>query len=153
MLQALFHAWERQLADVTKDRVVRPFDWGLDWIPQNGDAHAATSDAAVDVLSDWVSHVCGDTDAFFRPPPTTEYTLAPAADGDMLTFPSAFVTPHKENNTVYARYFRGSNGARSSNRSRAAVPGLPQSNADPGAQLRLIKLVALNRIGRPRLTP
>ena len=35
MLQALFHAWERRLASVTTDRVVRPFDWGLDWIPNN----------------------------------------------------------------------------------------------------------------------
>ena len=33
MLQAFFHAWERRLASVTDDRVVRPFDWGLDWIP------------------------------------------------------------------------------------------------------------------------
>ena len=39
MLQAFFHAWERRLASVTTDRVVRPFDWGLDWIPPNG--HAA----------------------------------------------------------------------------------------------------------------
>src|SRR5258706_3170136 len=153
MLQAFFHAWERQLADVTKDRVVRPFDWGLDWIPQNGDAHAATSDAAVDVLSDWVSHVCGDTDAFFRPPPTTEYTLAPAADGDMLTFPSAFVTPHKENNTVYARYFRGSNGSRSSNSSRAAVLVLPQWNADQGGHIRFSQLLAWNGISALRLSP
>ena len=36
MLQAFFHAWERRLASVTKDRVVRPFDWGLEWIPDNG---------------------------------------------------------------------------------------------------------------------
>ena len=36
MLQAFFHAWERRLASVTKDRVVRPFEWGLDWIPDNG---------------------------------------------------------------------------------------------------------------------
>ena len=27
-----FHAWERRLASVTTDRVVRPFDWGLEWI-------------------------------------------------------------------------------------------------------------------------
>jgi hypothetical protein len=39
MLQAFFHAWERQLASVSKDRVVRPFEWGLDWIPQNGLPH------------------------------------------------------------------------------------------------------------------
>src|SRR5258708_2513115 len=152
MLQALFHAWERQLADVTKARVVRPFDWGVDWMRQNGDAHAATSDAAVDVLSDWVSHVCGDTDAFFRPPPTTEYTLTPAADGDMLTFPSAFVTPHEENNTVYARYFRGSNGSGSSKSSRAAVLVLPQWNADQGGHIGLSKLLAWNGMSALRLS-
>ena len=33
MLQAFFHAWERRLASVTTDRVVRPFEWGLDWVP------------------------------------------------------------------------------------------------------------------------
>ena len=36
MLQAFFHAWERQLAAVTTDRVVRPFEWGLEWIPSHG---------------------------------------------------------------------------------------------------------------------
>ena len=41
MLQRLFHAWERRLASVTKDRVVRPFDWGLDWIPHNGQVRGA----------------------------------------------------------------------------------------------------------------
>ena len=40
MLQAFFHAWERRLADGTKDRVVRPFEWGLDWIPENGHGRA-----------------------------------------------------------------------------------------------------------------
>jgi hypothetical protein len=46
-----------------------------------------------------------DTDAFFTPPPTTDYTLHPAPDGDILTFPSALETPHEANNTVYCRYF------------------------------------------------
>jgi hypothetical protein len=27
-----------------------------------------------------------DTDAFFTPPPITDYTLQPAPDGDLLTF-------------------------------------------------------------------
>src|SRR5438128_10326061 len=98
MLQALFHAWERRLADVTKDRSVRPFDWGLDWISQNG--HAADG-RAVDVVGDWVSDVMADTDAFFTPPPTSDYTLTRGNDCDRLTFPSAFVTPHHANNTVH----------------------------------------------------
>jgi len=102
MLQAFFHAWERRLASVTKDRVVRQFDWGLDWVPDNG--HASGTHPA-QAIGDWVSHVMADTDAFFTPPPTTDYTLRPAPDGDLLTFPSAFVTPHDANNTVYCRYF------------------------------------------------
>src|SRR3954470_3694858 len=105
MLQALFHAWERRLASVTKDRVVRPFDWGLDWIPQNG--HRAGADPA-QVIGDWVTHVMSDTDAFFTPEPTTDYTLTAAPDGDVLTFPSALRTPDEANNTVYCRYFPAS---------------------------------------------
>ena len=58
MLQALFHTWERRLSDATKDRVVRPFEWGLDWIPANGHAPDALPP---DVIADWVSGVMADT--------------------------------------------------------------------------------------------
>jgi dienelactone hydrolase len=102
MLQAFFHAWERRLASVTKDRVVRPFEWGLDWIPDNG---PATDVLPAEVIDQYVSGVMADTDAFFTPPPTADYTLTPAADGDLLTFPSALTTPHASNNTVRCRYF------------------------------------------------
>ena len=46
-----------------------------------------------------------DTDAFFTPDPTDDYTLsAAAADGDArCRFRRAFTTPHPENNTVYCR--------------------------------------------------
>src|SRR5436305_2681280 len=97
MLQALFHAWERRLADVTTGRVVRPFDWGLEWIPQNVSSSlplTCVTGTEVETIREWVSQVMADTDAFFTPPPTTNYTLTPSADGDVLTFPSAFVTPH-----------------------------------------------------------
>src|SRR5690349_4260755 len=103
MLQTLFHAWERHLATVDKDRVVRPFEWGLEWIPQNGHDPRA---APADVLGDWVGQVMADTDAFFSAPPTNEYTLTATADGQpLLTFPSALETPQRENNTVYCRLF------------------------------------------------
>ncbi|HEY6894306.1 MAG TPA: hypothetical protein VI258_09075 [Rhodanobacteraceae bacterium] len=102
LVQAFFHAWERRLASVTKDRVVRPFDWGLDWIPKNGH-HPGT--APETIVGDWVAEVMADTDAFFTPPPTSDYTFTPSDDGGLLTFPSAFETPHAANNTVYCRYF------------------------------------------------
>src|SRR6266508_5480173 len=102
LLQPLFHAWERRLAARSNDRVVRPFDWGLDWIPRNG--RSADADGAATV-GGWVSQVMTDTDGFFTPEPTDDYTLRTAADEGVLTFPSAFATPHTENNTVYCRYF------------------------------------------------
>ena len=77
MLQALFHAWERRLASVTKDRVVRPFDWGLDWLSSKDEPIAAPP---ADLVSDWVSDVMADTDAFYTPAPTDDYTLGPGVE-------------------------------------------------------------------------
>jgi dienelactone hydrolase len=155
MLQAIFHAWERRLASVTKDRVVRPFDWGLDWIPRNGhQAHGA----AAEVVGDWVSSVMADSDAFFTPHPTTEYELSPRPNGDVLTFPSAFVTPHPSNNTVFCRYFPAGASVsadglqRVGGRRRAAVLVLPQWNADPGGHVGLCRLLAWNGLSALRLS-
>jgi hypothetical protein len=160
MLQALFHAWERRLADITKDRVVRPFEWGLDWIALNGSAgYAHEMPAASDVgeaprlIGDWVSHVMADTDAFFTPPPTTDYALEPARDGDLLTFPSALETPHRSNNTVYARLFRARrDDLKVVPSSRAAVLVLPQWNSDPDGHVGLCKLLAWSGMSALRLS-
>ena len=158
MLQALFHAWERRLANATKDRVVRPFDWGLDWIPANGHRPGA---APADVIEDWVSHVMRDTDAFFTPPPTADYAVTPQPDGDLLTFPSALATPHDSNNIVYARFFpaRVRDGSKTVPdrsqgvpRPRAAVLVLPQWNADANGHVGLCRLLAWNGMAALRLS-
>lgn len=150
MLQALFHAWERRLASVTKDRVVRPFDWGLDWIPPNGHKPDASPSNR---LGDWVSTVMADTDAFFTPEPTDDYLLGPASeDGErLLRFPSALPTPHPENNTVYARLFPAAPGKERPS-ARAAVLVLPQWNSDPGGHVGLCKLLAMNGMTALRLS-
>jgi hypothetical protein len=172
MLQLLFHAWERRLAAVTTDRVVRPFDWGLDWIPQNG----RSADAApATILREWVSQVMADTDAFFTPLPTTDYSLGPTSpDGDrVLTFPSALETPHRENNLVHARLFPSRTDRSSGSRAvrpfdalrvapsdiqrrqaqgRAAVLVLPQWNSDAGGHVGLCKLLAMNGMTTLRLS-
>jgi dienelactone hydrolase len=152
MLQAFFHAWERRLSGVTKDRVVRPFEWGLDWIPDNGHQPGALP---ADVIDSYVSRVMADTDAFFSPPPTTDYTLQPAPDGDRLTFPSALTTPHASNNTVHCRYFpaaapRGSAGDARAN--KAAVLVMPQWNSNAGGHVGLCKLLAWNGMSALRLS-
>jgi hypothetical protein len=71
MFQVFFHAWESRLAAATSDRVVRPFDWGLEWLRPA----RCTRRAPAAVLSDWVAGVMADSDQFFTPPPTTDYTL------------------------------------------------------------------------------
>jgi dienelactone hydrolase len=165
MLQGFFHAWERRLASVTKDRSVRPFEWGLDWIPQNGDRPAPSNVEGpgappADVIRDYVSQVMADTDAFFTPPPTTEYRLQAAPDGDLLTFPSALTTPHESNNTVRCRYFPARLKPRPadtvargvSRASRAAVLVMPQWNADAGGHVGLCKLLAWNGMSALRLS-
>jgi len=164
MLQAFFHAWERQLAAVATDRVVRPFEWGLEWISSNGShpgrseglPHRNPKGSPGEVLGDWVAHVMTDTDAFFTAEPTSDYTLHRATrDSDgLLTFPSALVTPHRENNTVYCRLFRAAtdDGRREGAGRRAAVLVLPQWNADQGGHVGLCRLLARNGMTALRLS-
>ena len=91
MLQTLFHAWERRLASVTDDRVVRPFEWGLDWIAQT-DRGLHTQPA--EALTDWVSQAMADTDAFFFAEPTSDYTFdAQDDDRDASAFRARW--PHR----------------------------------------------------------
>ena len=148
MLQAIFHAWERRLASATTDRVVRPFDWGVDWVDQAHHAHHSTP---ADQLSAWVSGVMGDTNAFYTPEPTTDYTLGALSDGEqLLTFPSALETPHASNNTVYGRLFHARDKPARSH--RAAVVVLPQWNSDAGGHIGLSKLLTMNGLTALRLS-
>lgn len=151
MLQTIFHAWERRLAAATTNRIVRPFEWGLDWTP----GVSVGTDAPAAALNAWVSEVMTDTDAFFTPAPTRDYTLGPpAADGErLLTFPSALATPHPENNIVYARLFAPKlvPGATAPDR-RAAVLVMPQWNSDTGGHIGLSKLIAMNGMTALRMS-
>jgi len=169
MLKSLFHAWERRLAARSTDRVVRPFDWGLDWIPSNGHAHGADGG---EIVGDWVARVMADTDAFFTPAPTREYSLQPTIDGAILTFPSAFTTPHPENNMVCCRYFPARSTPRRRDRAhpagphatarshagvhdgdqRAAVIVLPQWNSNVDGHVGLCRLLSWNGISALRLS-
>ncbi len=149
MLQALFHAWERRLASVTTDRVVRPFDWGLDWMSHR---HAAAGDPPHALIDDWVAEVMTDTDAFYTPPATTAYTLGSGVEAgeQLLTFPSALDTPHAENNTVYGRLFHPKDDPARTH--RAAVVVLPQWNSDAGGHVGLCKLLTMHGLTALRMS-
>ena len=142
MIQRFFHAWERRLVAVTTDRVVRPFEWGLDWIDD-----VDRSQPPEEALRAWASHAVANSGDFYDTESiaATDFTL----DGDKLSFPSAFETPHHENNTVHARYFPSE---QSGNAPKRAVVVLPQWNADPGGHIGLSQLIAKFGISAVRLS-
>jgi dienelactone hydrolase len=144
MIARVFHAWERRLHAVSHDRLVRPFDWGLDWIDANGHVPGTPPET---ILLDWAADAVSSSQRFFDLPATTDYVFVSDADGATgdLTFRSAIETPHPENNIARAQYFRAwraPKGAR-------AVVVLPQWNAGPDGHVALCRL--LNRFGMSAL--
>jgi hypothetical protein len=157
VLAPFFHAWERRLASVTKDRVVRPFEWGLDWIPPNGQEHARPEER----IANWVNEVMRDTPAYFDLPPTSDYEFTDASPGlrtqgeaGTLRFPSAVVTPHPENNIAVGRWFPSAGeappGARTG-RGRAVIV-MSQWNADSEGHIGLSRLLARFGVSALRLS-
>lgn len=130
-----FHRWERRLASADTDRIVRPFEWGRDWI--EGLVDDAGDDEILAQLLAWADAAVANSEAFFAVEPCSEYAL----DGSVLSFPSAITTPHRENNTVRCRYFPDA----SPRGRRRAVLVLPQWNADAEGHVGLCHL--LNRFG------
>lgn len=133
MLARAFHRWERKLAAAAEGRTVRPFDWGLEWVPglEPGDGDP------LERLIEWSAGALAHSDRFYAVSPATDYKLV----GERLTFQSAVVTPHEVNNTVVARYFPDP----TPKGRRRAVLVLPQWNADAEGHIGLCRL--MNRFG------
>ena len=140
MISRVFHRWERRLAAAAEHRVVRPFEWGLEWL----DAIEHDEGDPIERLTEWSSHRVANSDEFFALDPCDEYTLT----GEHLTFPSAVRTPHPQNNTVHGRYFRET----SSRGRRRAVVVLPQWNADAEGHIGLCRLLNKFHISALRLS-
>ncbi len=122
--------WENALATRDTNRVVRPFEWGLDWLDlprANGNARQ--------ILSEFVGRALADSDRFFSYRTPLDFRL----EGERLTFTSALKTPYPENNVVHAGFYQANQ-----DRGRAVLV-LPQWNADEESHIGLCKL--LNRFG------
>jgi hypothetical protein len=161
LIRSYFHRWEQELAAVSRhERMVREFDWGLDWIdPGQRPALDTQQLAARDRVAAWVKAVMSDTDAFFTPPPA-RYTFTKAPDtirangeAGVLTFPSGFITPHERNNTVVARFFPANPIRRPKPGSpRRAVVVLAQWNSDADGHIGLCKLLSKLGIASLRIS-
>lgn len=157
MLAPIFHAWERRLAFATKNRTVRPFEWGIDWIGDDA-PHGQPPDA---IVERWVDAVMADTAAFFHASDTTDYAFIANRSGirakgeaGTLTFPSALTTPHADNNIVAARWFPAADETgltRRRHRGRAVVV-LPQWNSDADGHVGLARVLARFGVSALRLS-
>jgi hypothetical protein len=129
--------WERKLATRDTNRVVRPFDWGTDWLHRIGypsfPADANGNSAAC--LDRFVSDALADSDRFYSYFVPDDFQLL----GSDLTFTSPVRSGYPENDTVSALWCPAKQ-----DRGRALVV-LPQWNAGPDGHVGLAKL--LNRFG------
>ena len=139
MITRFFHEWERRLASVTTDRVVRPFEWGLDWLEMSAPADTEPGSA----LRSWAEEATRDSERFYHVEPAAAFEF----DGHHLSFESAVTTPHPANNIVHARFFRARNDSH-----RRAVVVLPQWNADAGGHVGLCDLFARFGVSALRLS-
>jgi Alpha/beta hydrolase domain containing 18 len=139
VLKRAFHAWERRLAAVATDRIVRPFEWGLEWVDG-----VPVEASPVIHLERWADEMVGASEQFFALAPSPGFTL----DGEWLRYPSAVTTPHPENNTVVARYFPDGSAL---GRKRAVIV-LPQWNSDPDGHVGLCRLLNRFKVSALRLT-
>ena len=137
------HGWENRLCFRATDRVVRPFEWGLDWthrwpvtrlLPKNG--HDPEG---------WLRALNGaalaSSDSFYDYETPRDFRL----DGDFLRFTSAVETPYSENNTVHGMWFPAK-------KARAAVVVLPHWNAHIGQHQGLAKGLRMLGISALRIS-
>ena len=133
-------AWENDLCTRATNRVVRPFDWGTEWVarwpeapafPQNGhdpETYLRTLNEAL----------LRDSAQFFDYAPPTHFEF----DGENVAFPSPIQTPYPANNTMRMRYFPAT-----SRRGpvRKAVVVLPHWNSSPHQHVALCR--GLQKLG------
>jgi hypothetical protein len=96
-------SWENRLAFRSTDRVVRPFDWGLEWadrwpsaarLPRNG--HAPH-----EYLRELNQLIIQHSDEFYGYETPGNFHL----DGDLLKFTSPVETPHPKNDVAHAQWY------------------------------------------------
>jgi dienelactone hydrolase len=138
------HAWELDLATRSTDRVVRPFDWGMEWT-KGWPFHAAEPRPEARLLA--LNRMALEHSAeFFAYRPPHDFRLQEDA---WLKFTSAVETPYPQNNTVHARYFTANPRLK---RGPKAVVVLPHFNASPQQHVALCAGIAKLGISAVRLS-
>src|SRR6185369_11721934 len=152
MLRNVIHKWERKLSRTDNNRVVRPFEWGAEFLNHTGAGADSNGNggSSLGLIFKYNDKAIAESDRFFACDDVPRASM----EGPWLTFPSPVTTPFDENNTVHARYFPvlGRSAKPAVGRSREvarargrAVVVLPHWNAKIHEHVALCEL--LNRAG------
>jgi len=129
--------WEHHLAFRSTDRVVRPFDWGVEWT-RGWPFHSHETDPEKKI-TELNRLALARSAEFFAYKPPRDFRLHGGAANPEVQFTSAVDTPYPANNTVRARYFpakaRWKRGAK-------AVVLLPHWNSHAGQHVALCRGIA-----------
>ncbi|MGQ9918437.1 MAG: alpha/beta hydrolase family protein [Bryobacteraceae bacterium] len=123
--------WEERMCFAATNRVVRPFEWGLEWTSGWSVARRLESPDGLPPLERLLrlSRLAIEhSEEFFGYRPVSDYSLS----GGLLRFTSAVQTPYAENNVVHGQWFPGKN-------QKKAVLVLPHWNAPHDAHNALAK--------------
>jgi len=132
------HRRERLYHQRDNNRLVRPFEWGLQYVFDH-----VNGDDPRELFRSHTARVLRGSDDFYALPPITDYRL----EGDQLTWTSAIQTPSPENNTARARFFPTKD-----KNSRKAVVVLPQWNAQPQSHVEACRIFNMIGMSALRLT-
>ncbi|HKD09081.1 MAG TPA: alpha/beta hydrolase family protein [Bryobacteraceae bacterium] len=125
--------WENDLATRSTDRVVRPFDWGVEWV-RNWPFPMASGDAEAGITA-LNREFIARSGEFFAYDPPRDFDLT----GSELRFTSAVETPYPGNNLVRARYFPAKPRWK---RGKKAVVLLPHWNSHAAQHVALCRGIA-----------
>ncbi len=130
MLRRYMHKREREHAMRDDNRIVRPFEWGMEYVTENPNGANPR-----EFFREYTKKTIADSEKFFCSPEINDYDLT----GNDLIWTSGIKTFSPENNKVYAKFFPFAKNKKS------AVLILPHWNAKAGTYFDLGKM--FNRIG------
>jgi dienelactone hydrolase len=135
------HGRERAHHERDNNRLVRPFDWGLQFISDH-----VNGDDPRRVLRDYAAAALQHSEQFYALPEIADFRL----EGEQLTWTSAIQTPAPDNNLARARYFPVD--PRKARNPRTAVVVLPQWNAQPESHVEACRIFNFIGMSALRLT-
>ncbi len=138
MLKRYMHNKEREFAMRDDNRVVREFEWGVDYVTDH-----PNGDDPRKIFSDFSKNTVANSEEFFCSPEISDFKFDISDPANILTWTSGITTPSVENNTAYAKYFPHATNKKS------AVLVLPHWNAKAGTYFDLCKI--FNKFGMSAL--